>query len=98
MGPQGRFVMLNPMLSAPKERAKLAPRLDTLDGKVVGLLSNGFAHATEMLDETEKILREKYELGGIIRYTKSYIGEPADPRVLEELVASCDAVITSIGA
>ncbi len=98
MDAKQRYVILSPTLSAPEGKGKLAPRIDTLDGKVVGFLGNGFEFAKEALEEAERLLKLDYELKGVVRFTKSYIGEPATPAILEELVNSCDLVITAIGA
>mgnify|MGYP001368102196 CR=1 FL=1 len=90
--------ILNPMMSYPEERTKLAPRLDTLDDKTVGILGNGFPGADEMMERVEEILWERFDLKGTVVKQKAYFGEPAPKETAEELVASCDVVFTAIGA
>ena len=93
-----KLQILNPTISYPVSKGKLAPRLDTLNGKVVGLLGNNFGGADRMLKRVEEILESKYELEGVVTRHKSYIGEPAPREIFDEMVSSCDAVFTAIGA
>lgn len=90
--------ILDPTMSYPEERTKLAPRLDTLDGKTIGILGNGFPGADEMMTRVEEILWERFDLKDTVIKQKAYFGEPAPKETAEDLVASCDAVFTAIGA
>ena len=114
----GPMRILNPTMRQPEEDGKLAPRLDTLDGKTVGILGNGFPGAdreswnkhaegasflrslryVEMMTRVEEILWERFDLKGTVVKQKAYFGEPAPSETVEELVDSCDAVFTAIGA
>jgi len=93
-----KLKILNPTVPYPVEKGKLAPRLDTLNGKVVGFLGNAFPGADRMLKRVEEIITSKYELDGVVIRHKSYLGEPATKEVFDEMVSSCDAVFTAIGA
>ena len=63
-----RYKILDPVCEPEPEGATLAPRLDTLDGKVVGLYSNR-VHATKFLDLVSVILSERFNLQDIVRGT-----------------------------
>ena len=93
-----KLKMLNPTVPYPLEKGKLAPRLDTLNGKVVGFLGNAYPGADRILKRVEEIISSKYELDGVVVRHKSYLGEPATKEVFDEMVSSCDAVFTAIGA
>ena len=56
-----RYKILDPVCDPEPEGATLAPRLDTLEGKVVGLYSNR-VHATKLLDLVSVILSERFNL------------------------------------
>ncbi len=98
MADTGRLTLLDPTLPYPSTKGKLAPRLDTLNGKVVGFLGNSFPGADRMLDRVQEIVSSKYELEGMVVRHKSYLGEPATKEMFDEMVSSCDAVFTAIGA
>lgn len=90
--------ILNPIMQFTPEKGKLAPRVETLDGKVVGFLWNGFAGGDRLLRRAEEIVSSKYKLKGTIVRKKSYLGEPAPKELMDELDSSCDVVLTAIGA
>ena len=81
----GPMRILNPTMRQPEEDGKLAPRLDTLDGKTVGILGNGFPGADEMMTRVEEILWERFDLKGTVLKQKAYFGEPAPSETVEEL-------------
>ncbi|MCH8191071.1 MAG: hypothetical protein IIC80_06930 [Chloroflexi bacterium] len=92
------MIILEPTVDYPSSKGQLAPRLDSFDGKVLGFLGNNFQGAAKMLEQVEKTLSAKYDLKGTVVRHKTYIGEPASPEIMDELISSCDAVLTSIGA
>ncbi len=93
----GPFVILTPTIEAPAEKGKLAPRIETLDGKVVGLFWNSFYGGKRLLNEVAEILKAKYELKGVVFRKKDYHGEPAPQHLVDEMVSSCDVVLTALG-
>ena len=93
-----KLKILNPTVPYPLDKGKLAPRLDTLNGKVVGFLDNGFQGSDRIMKRVEEILTSKYELDGIVHRRKNYFGEPATKEIFDDLVSSCDTIITSTGA
>ena len=47
----------------PKDRP-LVPGLDSLEGKVIGIIDNGQANSTTMFQELAKLIQEKYHASG----------------------------------
>lgn len=89
--------VLLPTLESYGEGERLAARLPTLDGKIIGILWNNRSHGDRLLAEIEETLRAQYEVKAVVRRQKDYFGEPMSPALLHELVSSCDAVITGVG-
>jgi len=81
----------------PKDRP-LVPGLDTLDGKVVGIIDNGQANSTTMFQELAKLLQEKFHTREVIFKTKPTHMQGAPKPIMEEILNRCDAVITGLGA
>jgi hypothetical protein len=90
--------MLDPRGSlSPKDRP-LVPGLDTLEGKVIGIIDNGQANSTTMFQELAKLLQEKYGPAQVLFKTKPTHMQGAPKAIMEEFVSRCDAVITGLGA
>jgi hypothetical protein len=81
----------------PKEQA-LAPGLDTLEGKIIGIIDNGQANSTDMFKELASLLRERFHTREILFKTKPTHMQGAPKPIMEELLSRCDAVITGLGA
>ena len=90
-------ILVSPLdenVSAPRNAA---PRLDTLAGRVVGLLDISKPGGSIFLDRLERLLKERYGVARVVRETKPTFTKPAPPEVLERLVAArVDAVIEAL--
>jgi hypothetical protein len=75
---------------------RLAPRLVSLAGRRIGVLDNRKANADRLLDEVERILRERYGVQVTARHQKPDFSRPAPPSLLDDL-RDCEAVITGVG-
>jgi hypothetical protein len=82
---------------SPKERP-LVTGLDTLEGKVIGIIDNGQANSTDMFKELANLLRDRFHTREVLFRTKPTHMQGAPKPVMEELVDRCDAVITGLGA
>lgn len=90
--------MLDPRASAnPKERP-LVPGLDTLEGKVIGIIDNGQSNSTSMFHELAKLLKEMFHPAEVLFKTKPTHMQGAPKTIMDEFVSRCDAVITGLGA
>ncbi|MDH3446322.1 MAG: hypothetical protein OEN50_20555 [Deltaproteobacteria bacterium] len=81
----------------PKDR-RPTPGLDTLEGKVIGIIDNGQANSTAMFKELAKLLQERFYPSEILFRTKPTHMQGAPTPMMEELSGRCDAVITGLGA
>jgi hypothetical protein len=75
----------------------LAPRLATLEGKVLGLLDNGKPNGAALLQEVARQMRARHALRDVLMYTKPYFGTPVEPTQTQRIFEECDFVITAIG-
>ena len=81
----------------PQERAPV-PGLDSLEGKVIGIIDNGQANSTTMFQELARLIQEKFNTREVIFRTKPTHMQGAPEPIMEEMVNRCDAVITGLGA
>ncbi|HEX9819641.1 MAG TPA: hypothetical protein VGD07_08520 [Methylomirabilota bacterium] len=68
--------------------ARLAPRLQSLAGKRVGILDNGKANAGTLMLAVTKILQERYGVTDVVKREKPVAGPPSED-VLTAL-SQCD--------
>ncbi|MBP1931002.1 hypothetical protein J2Z37_000999 [Ammoniphilus resinae] len=74
-----------------------SPRLDTLDGKVLGLLDNGKWNSKKLLNEVQDILIKNYNIKDVIKWKKPNFSAPANRDMREEIAKKCDFVVSAIG-
>jgi hypothetical protein len=84
-------------IADPKDRP-LVPGLASLAGTMIGIIDNGQANSTTMLQELAKLLEEKYHVREVVFRTKPSHMQAAPEPILKEIVSRCDAVITGLGA
>jgi predicted GTPase len=89
---------LDPRGSVKPEERSLVPGLDSLEGKVVGIIDNGQSNSTTMFQELAKLIQEKYRIAEVLFKTKPSHMQGAPKATMEEFVNRCDAVITGLGA
>ena len=89
--------VFDPTAGPVKGAITLAPRLDTLDGKTLGVIWNGRAHGDKVLNAVIDMLRQKYSFETVIFRKKPFIGNVAPMEIQEEIGAISDAVITGVG-
>ena len=81
----------------PKERP-LVPGLDSLEGKVIGIIDNGQSNSTDMFKELAKLLQERLHIKEVLFKTKPSHMQGAPKPIMEDMLNRCDAVITGLGA
>lgn len=68
-----------------------------LRGATIGLLENTKQNAALFLQELGRLLVDRYGAAGTVARTKRAFALPVPDDLLEELAASCDAVVTGVG-
>ena len=95
--------MLDPTGVPKVKSVPLAPRVDSLNGKTVGLLGNGKANAMPLLESLAKLLSRRYQLGGIVRLDRgddrriTYRVMGKVDEALKNFVSRSDVVLSGIG-
>ena len=72
------------------------PRLPSLEGAVVGVISNGKENTVPFFDRVEAILRIDYVVSEVIRRTKANYSAPAEVELMKEAMG-WDAVLSGVG-
>lgn len=73
----------------------IAPRLDSLDHKVLGIIDNGKVNADLFLDNIEKRLCETYHITKVIKVKKARVGTPAI--FSKAFFQECDIAVNAFG-
>jgi hypothetical protein len=94
MNPE-KLEVLDPTTEALVEPGARAARLDSLEGKRIGLYQNGKLNARELMDEVEALLRARHRVAGIVRggYDAARVMRPDEWKGIED----CDAVLLTHG-
>ena len=92
-----RLQVLDPTAEPVPDGAVIAPRPETLDGTVLGLLTNGKRNADVLLGMVHEVLADRYEFKEVVARNKGNASRPCPRDMMEELAERCDIVITSSG-
>jgi hypothetical protein len=96
------YEVLSPWAEAdPIPLKGLAPRVDGLDGKKIGLLGNNKRAAPLILETTERLLREKYPAAALSRFYADTFSvsslEKERAGEFDDWIRGVDAVIAAVG-
>ena len=83
--------------STSKLAGAMAPRLSTLDGKRLGLLSTGKRNCDVLLDEIGALLSDAFDLAEVHTWRKPSVYRFSPLRRLNEIAERCDAVVAGVG-
>ena len=87
------FLTLDPRDESAAGMGNIAPRPPTLDGRVIGLLSNNKPHSEGLLRMVADIIGQRYTIRGIVEYNKGRHQFPADSAALGDLARQCDVMV-----
>ncbi|MBS1786397.1 MAG: hypothetical protein JST85_01670 [Acidobacteria bacterium] len=91
------ITLVNPLDETVREQRKAAPKLDTLSGKIVGLLDISKPGGSVFLDRMESLLRERFGVANVVRAMKPTFTKPAPEAIIDQLLkARCDVVIEAL--
>lgn len=88
--------VMTPVGKVVKQEFDLAPRVQTLDGLVLGLLDNNKWNAQRLLRQLQDELTSKYKVKEVIYLRKPYFSRPAFPEMIEQLATGADVVVTAL--
>jgi len=88
--------VLDPTNEMKDVAAALAPRLESLQGKTVGFISNGKEGTKGYFAHLERMLRQETGVADVIWRTKSNYSAPADAAIVQELT-NWHAVFAGVG-
>jgi hypothetical protein len=89
--------ILDPTIAADRTESAMAKRVADLEGKVLGLLSNGKVNGDQLLDLVRQGLATRYRISRVVSMKKSSASRVADEEMLDALARDCDIVVTAIG-
>ena len=75
--------LLNPTHEEAPAEFALAPRLASLEGAVIGIISNGKQGTRRFFDALATELIENFGVAEVVKETKSNYSAPADPDILD---------------
>ena len=94
-----RITVLNPLGTPPPIKLKtMAPRLDTLDGKTIYLVDDGYIGGDNLLYEIQDWFKENYPKTTAVYKRKGGGGfEAEDPALWAEMKEKADGIIIALG-
>jgi hypothetical protein len=75
----------------------MAPRIKSLDGLRLGVLDNTKWNANKLLRQVRDDLQTAHRFKAVNYYRKESFSRFADPRLIEQIRADNDVVVTAIG-
>jgi hypothetical protein len=90
------ITVLHPAAEDRAETHRLAPRLSSLQGTIVGLIDNHKRHANVYLEALGRRLKEEYGVSRVVTYRKISQSLPTPDEVLDQLAGACDAIIHAV--
>lgn len=88
--------VLDPTNETAPPLGKPAPRLTSLVGKTIGIISNGKDGTKGFFAHLDRMLREQFGVAEVVLRVKSNFSAPADAHFVDE-IARWHAVVTGIG-
>jgi hypothetical protein len=94
-----KITVLNPLGTPPPVKYKqMAPRLDTLDGKTIYIVDDGYIGGDILLNQMVDWFKKNYPKTTALYKRKGGMGfEAEDPALWEEMKEKADAIIIGLG-
>jgi len=89
--------ILLPIDEDPPRSISPAPRLETFDGKVIGLFGNTKDNVDQLLIAMQSELEAAFVPRAILHRVKEHFAVPAALALLHELHRECDAILVAAG-
>ena len=85
--------VLRPAAEGIVQKHRLAPRLASLQGTTLGLISNHKGYSDIYLEELGRLLQRNYGVSKIITFRKDSQSIPTPVEAMDDLATKCDAII-----
>ena len=89
--------LIDPTVKSAAHHCVSAPRLESVHGKTIGLLTNGKVNADVLLHETAELFRTHHQCRVLDLSSKQNASAPAPGGIIKELALACDFLITAMG-
>ena len=91
------IILLDPTAKSKVSEKHIAPRVNDLNGKVIGFLNNGKANADILLARIEEVLSKQFKFSQVIKQNKRNAARAVSETTIEELTGKCDVVVNAMG-
>jgi hypothetical protein len=88
--------VLDPTAEVDSSLADNMARLNSLQGRTIGLLDNGKIRVHELLNHMEDIFVSQYGVAQVVRLKKPDASRPAPAEVVADM-QQCDAMVSAVG-
>ena len=88
--------VLDPTAEVDSSLADNMARLDSLQGRTIGLLDNGKIRVHELLNHMEDIFVSQYGVAQVVRLKKPDASRPVPAEVVADM-QQCDAIVSAVG-
>jgi len=89
--------LIDPTVQGSQTQYLRAPKLPSVDGLTIGLLTNGKVNADVLLKETAALFADRNNCEITELFWKQNASAPAESDTLEAVAAKCDFMITAMG-
>lgn len=95
MTQENELVTLDPRGGSTHENTGIAQRPQSLDGMVIGLLSNNKPNSELLLRDVADLVGQQYKIKVVVEANKGSHRVPAPAEMIADLAERCDVVITA---
>jgi hypothetical protein len=88
--------VLDPTHERTSARIEPAPRLSSLEGKVIGFISNGKEGTKGYFAHVERLMRKEFRVADVEWRTKKNFSAPAAADIVDD-IKRWQAVVTGVG-
>lgn len=89
--------LIDPTVKSAAHNCAHAPRLDSVDGKTIGLLTNNKVNADVLLRETAALFSARNDCRVLDMASKNNASASAPGGTIKDLALECDFLITAMG-
>ena len=92
----GRVTYLDPTGFVHQVERQLTPRLDSVVGKVAGLMDNGNDTSSYFFNSLAETLERDYGVAKVVLRTKFTSTRPAEPSLIDQMGQEADFLIAGV--